>query len=462
MNWHLLINSLLVSAVATALAGLLGFLAALWLAGLEERWQRRLLALTIAALALPPFLVTNTWIDLLGQNGVLHRWLPFNIYSLGGAAWLLALLTWPITTLLTLGAWRKIQPEQLEADPLLTGSALLRWLLWPAARHSVALTATVTFVLAMNNFSVPVILQVPVFAEELWLALTARLNESGAWAAAIPLMLAPALLLVVWRKADFDWPRHQGSATSTAFRRAVGPRWTRLSAVVACGLLLVSLGLPLLQIAAASRTWTELPGLLLASPGVVANSVFYATGTATVCVVLGLMLWRLRVGYLLWLVFFVPGVLLGRGMISTFNHPGVGVIYGTAGMVFIAFALRYLALTWSGARLAMQGVDRDIVDAVRLEGASAWEVFRIAEWPQIAPAIAASWYVVYLLALWDVETLVLIYPPGSETLALRVFNLLHYGHNAQVNAHCVLLLGLAVAPLAVWSAAAMIAARRDE
>jgi len=231
----------------------------------------------------------------------------------------------------------------------------------------------------------------------------------------------------------------------------VGARWTRLGGFVACGLLLVSLGLPLLQIVAASRTWTELPGLLLASPGVVANSVFYAAGTATGCVALGLTLWRLRVGLWLWLLFFVPGVLLGRVMIFAFNRPGVGVIYGTMAVVFIAFTLRHLALAWSGARLAMQGVDRDLVDAVRLEGASAWDVFRLAEWPQVAPAVAASWYVVYLLALWDVETLVLIYPPGGETLALRVFNLLHYGHNAQVNAHCVVLLALALAPLAVWS-----------
>ena len=30
--------------------------------------------------------------------------------------------------------------------------------------------------------------------------------------------------------------------------------------------------------------------------------------------------------------------------------------------------------------------------------------------------------------------MILMLPPGGETLALRIFNLLHYGHNAQVNA----------------------------
>src|SRR6185369_11454856 len=35
------------------------------------------------------------------------------------------------------------------------------------------------------------------------------------------------------------------------------------------------------------------------------------------------------------------------------------------------------------------------------------------------------------------------------TLALRIFNLLHYGHNSQVNALCLTLLGLALGPLVV-------------
>jgi DNA-binding beta-propeller fold protein YncE len=46
--------------------------------------------------------------------------------------------------------------------------------------------------------------------------------------------------------------------------------------------------------------------------------------------------------------------------------------------------------------------------------------------------------------------MVLVVPPGGETLALRVFNLLHYGHNPQVNALCLALLALALLPLLLW------------
>ena len=114
MNWVLLQNSLLVSGATTLLALALGFVAALWLAGAERRWCNVGLAAAVTALAMPPFLVTNCWLDLLGANGVLRGWLPLNIFSLPGAAWILALLLWPITALAVWSRWERIEPELLE------------------------------------------------------------------------------------------------------------------------------------------------------------------------------------------------------------------------------------------------------------------------------------------------------------------------------------------------------------
>ena len=134
MNWTLVLNSLLVSGAATVGAVGGGFCAALWLAGLEARWRLAFFAAAVVALALPPFLVVNCWIELLGQQGLWRHWLPWNIYSLGGTVWVLVLLTWPMTFFLVAGAWRRAQSSQLEVDPLLRGTALLRWLLLPLAR----------------------------------------------------------------------------------------------------------------------------------------------------------------------------------------------------------------------------------------------------------------------------------------------------------------------------------------
>jgi streptogramin lyase len=161
--------------------------------------------------------------------------------------------------------------------------------------------------------------------------------------------------------------------------------------------------------------------------------------------------------------------LLGIGLIVALNRPWFSLLYQSAAIVILAFVIRYLGVGWNALVRALWAVDRDLTDVARLDGATRWQMLRYVQWPQIAPQAGAVWYIVFLLCLWDVESMILVVPPGGETLALRVFNLLHYGHNAQVNALCLILLALAVAPLAArktwcvvrgaWSASTQHAAR---
>jgi DNA-binding beta-propeller fold protein YncE/ABC-type molybdate transport system permease subunit len=159
-----------------------------------------------------------------------------------------------------------------------------------------------------------------------------------------------------------------------------------------------------------------------------------------------------RLDPLLWLPFLLPGVLLGIGLITIFNRPWAALFYQSTGIVVLAFVMRYLGFGRTVVAQACQTVDPDLVDAARLEGANRWQILRHVDWPQIAPQIAAAWYIVFLLCLWDVESMILVVPPGGETLALRTFNLLHYGHNGQVNALCLTLMALALAPGILWRA----------
>src|SRR5579859_1702825 len=196
MNWALLQNSLLTAALTTVLSIALGFVMALWLAGLETKWRARWLAVAVVALALPPFLVTNCWLHYLGEAGAWRAWLPFKIYSLGGAVWILTLLTWPITLLAVLGAWRRLEACQLESDMAVTGFALVRGLLWPLARNAAGLAGVLTFVLALNNFAVPAILQVKVFPAEVWVDFNTSFDSMAALQTSWPMILAPLLLLI--------------------------------------------------------------------------------------------------------------------------------------------------------------------------------------------------------------------------------------------------------------------------
>ena len=474
MNWLLLKNSLLVAGLTTLLAVSFGFLAALWLAGLERRWRHRLLAVAVMALALPPFLVTNCWLHFLGYAGVWRGWLPLNIVSPGGTVWILSLLTWPITLLMVLSAWHRLEPSQLESDVAVSGWWLIRGLLWPLAQTALAQAAVLTFVLALNNFAVPAILQVKVFPAEVWVRFDTTFDTLGALQLSWPLVMAPLILLLWFARRGFPWPRTEGPVSAKLFRQQLGPGWFWVCGACTILLCLLAVGLPVFQLISVKRTWTELPGALAAGQSAVWNSFSLAAVSATAVVAIGLAAGALSsaprpgssscnsgnlfdsfnslLGWLAWLPFLLPGVLLGIGLIVLFNRPWSALLYQSVAIVILAFVVRYLALGWNCLAYALRMVDRDLTDVARLDGASRWQMLRYVQWPQIAPQAAAAGYVVFLLCLWDVESMILVVPPGGETLALRVFNLLHYGHNAQVNALCLTLLALAVAPLIIWKA----------
>jgi iron(III) transport system permease protein len=263
-------------------------------------------------------------------------------------------------------------------------------------------------------------------------------------------LLAPFAAMIFLRRAVWHWPAQGTPLAWLAFRRALGGRWFGLAGAVGGVTWILAVVLPLAPLATASRTWLELPGVLQASASAIWNTVSLATGAGLASVALGLFSWRWPIGWLTWLPFLLPGVLVALGLIALFNRPVLAAVYGTAWLVWVGWTLRYLPLAWQGANHALRAVDRTLLDAARLEGAGAWGVFRLVYGPQAGPQLAVAWYVIYLLCLWDVEMLVLLAPPGGETLALRIFNLLHYGHNAQANALCVVLLGLAVGPLVAW------------
>ena len=462
LNWKLLANSLFVAAASTFLASCFAFAYALLASAVSRTLRRVLLACAIAVLALPSFLVTNSWIDLLGTTGWLRSVLPFNLFSLPGTIWILSLMLWPIPAIAIWSAWRKLEPVHFEIDSALRGFKLIRLLLWPTAKSLAWISAAVIFALALSNFAVPAILQVKVYPAEAWLQFNTNLDAAAARKLSWPLFVAPLLLFAFARLPELPWPREAAADFSRTLRRQLG--WPLLAGVIALStaILLLALFLPLAQLFVSPRTWSEFLPALHAGIPALSNSVVYAVAAASITLALGLLLARMRWFGWLWLLFFFPGILLGISAVVAFNRPGLEWFSRTSLIVISLLIVHYLAITRSICRRAFRAVDTTILDAGRLDGATGLTLFRHIVLPQIAPQVAAAAYLVYVLSLWDVETILMVIPPGGETLALRIFNLLHYGHNSHVNALCMLLLLVALAPLALfalWRSAAALRRR---
>ena len=439
----------------------------------SPRWRqlRSLAALAVqCALALPPFLVTNCWLHFLGLSGVWRSWLPLNIFSLGGTVWILALLLWPIPLLAVSSAWQRLEPAQLESDTAVTGWALIRGLLLPLARSALALAAVLTFVLALNNFAVPAILQVKVFPAEMWVRFNTSFDTLGALRLSWPLVVGAAALALVFARREVPWPHLETTVSPRLFRQQLGRGWfwfaglcdasARACSPWACPSCnsFPSTHLDRTAGRAGRRPERHLEFILvrrrlrhrIIALGLAAGCAHWPRRGRSPCNSLNPFNPFNSFTFSSARLASVPhpGGFAGHRPDRAVQPPLARAFYQSAGIVILALVIRYLAPGWNTVAHAVGSVDRDLTDAATLSGATRWQMLRYVHWPQIAPQVAAAWYIVFLLCLWDVESMILVVPPGGETLALRVFNLLHYGHNAQVNALCLTLLALAVAPLA--------------
>ncbi len=451
MNWGLLANSLGVAASVTIGAILMGVCVALWAQTLSSVLRRLIYVVAIAVLALPPFLVTNAWMDLLGVQGVLHGWFPWNLFSLPGVIGLLTLTLWPIPFLAADAAFQQISVEHLEVDAALSGPTLIRRILLPMAGPSLGMAGVLTLLLALNQFSIPTLLQVKVLSAELWIRYSTELNALSAFAVGWPLFLIPWMVAIFWKRSPWAWSVGPTPMTARRMRRQMGSGVCWLLGGIGLMVMILSLVAPLGQLVLSRRTWLEAIPALEASKVALGYSALDAAVVASCVVAFGVLLplrrFERAVGAVSLGLLWVPGVLLGVLVLQcTGGHTDMG-----RGLLWAVLAMRYSAVGWHGIRVTREGLDPDLVDATRLGRLRGWDRFRHLLWAQRSSSVMAVWYAVYLLVLWDVEVMVLLQPPGGETLALRIFNLLHYGHNDQVNALCLHLLILALLPCVGWA-----------
>lgn len=453
MTLPLLWNSLWMSAGTTVGSVLLGLICAVGLAGATQKVRGAGLGLLVVGAAVPSFLTTDVWMELGGASGVLRRWFGFDVFTRTGAIGVMILIHWPVAALLSAPSMLRVDVALWESDLCIRRWEAVRHLVWAQARPVVGQSALGVFALAFNHFTVPALLQVRTLPTSLWVDFNTTFSYSDA-----ALKTAPSLLLfglVAWalrpRLPSF-WSGGEGRSRA-AVRNALGEGAFRISGVVTVVMLCLSVGLPLGTLLFSRATWVELPRVLASSERVLGNTFLLAAGAATLCVLLAVAMGGWRGGWVLWAGFWVPGVAIGVALIWLFNRPGLGWLYQSVLVVMMGFLVRYVGLAWMAVRGSRLAVPRELVEDLRMCGANRWQILSRLMAPVTGRFWVGAWYVIYVLVLWDVEILTLVAPPGTQTLGLEVFNLLHYGHAGQVLSVCLILILVAAAPgLVGWLA----------
>lgn len=464
MDLGLLINSAAVTATATVVAMGLGVPVGLGLRVLPGVWRSVVWMATVLVLAFPPFFVAGVWMQQVGFAGAWRVGLGRvgdAVLPLALSAAVLGGLLWPLSALAVAGALDRLDPRLIEAHPGLRGAALVRRALWPPARAALGPAVALTAALALGNFAVPSLFQARIWPEAVWVEFSTRFDTVGALLLGWPFLAVSAGFAWLGLRRPLAWPGRRGTAEGALLRERLGGGW-RVGLAGACaGVTVSTLLLPLFLAAREERMWTELVPSLVAARPMLVRSIAYGAGAATLVVLGGMLLGRWRSGMGLAPLFFLPGIFPGMLLLEAFGRPPLEAWRGTVGIVFVALTVRYLFLGWWVARRVWNESDPALHELARLQGAGAMWRWRHVVWPGGRGSLVALWYAVYALALWDVETLVLIVPPGGDSLALMIFNLLHYGHNPQVSALCFWMGAAALLPLAVVAVVRGIGLRRS-
>lgn len=356
----------------------------------------------------------------------LGPWLPAQ--PLVASSLVLSLALYPIPFIFLRAALSRVDPVLEEAGLLARGKlATLRHITWPPVRPWAVASAGIVFLLGFGEFGAAAFLGLPVYSWQITLRFAATYDAAGAAVAALPLVGAVLVLLV---------------AESAALRRAdvfVGRlrpallfdlgEWRLLARGLCLAILVLSPGVPILltlfqvdergfRRALSMAIRPALNGLLVAGTGCAA-AVFVGLALAL------LSRRGVRIFRGVSLTFFViPGAVLGVGLIGFWNHPAMPPLYGSMSLLVLALMLRFTLLVERAIETGLHEVPAEQEHVARLARRGEATIAIRILCPQIVTPIIAGAVAFVLFALRDLDTVVTIYPPGSETLAIRLYTVL--------------------------------------
>jgi iron(III) transport system permease protein len=476
---RLLGTTLLLLVLTVAITAVLG----VGLAWVVERTNlpgratwRWLLALP---LAIPAYVGAVAYVGLLGRGGLVElAWraltntppnVPFpapDLYSVGSAALIIGLLVYPYVYL-PVGAALRSSNRSLEEAARSTGSGPGR-VFWrvtlPLVAPNIVAGALLVALYVLSDFGTVGILRVYTFTSAIFSAFSGSADRAAAaiLSSMLLVLTVPILLgeTALARRAQLFVP---ASAWKPQRPLALG-RWRWPVFALVTLLASCSLGVPLLVFSLLTlRQWlaptaTDRLYGYGDTLGVWAlNTVVLSGLTATLAMMLAVAPAYLAlrapgpmsrgVLALCKIPFALPGLLIGLSIVFIFNTPLLNLAYGTLLALGCGFVIRLLPHSVTNSEVALRAAPPALEQAARTLGCSQTRALWRVVLPVAAPGMAATWCVAFVTAMKELPTVLLLRPPGFDTLPVRVWSAAREAVWAQAAPPALLLIVITALPL---------------
>ena len=489
-GWQLWGATLGFALGSSVLAIGLGFPSAWLLARTNVPFRQTVLVGAFLSLSAPLIVKGIGWILLLGpNNGLINVWLrswlglqgtPIELFSLGGMIFVEGLLWTPVALLLALPPLRAMDPALEEAASMCGASRwqTLKRVTLPLARPAILAVLLLSFIRALEAFEVPLLIGIPggvltvttALFQSIHSGFVLRYGEASAYA--VLLTAAVSVPLFLYYRATREGARF-ATITGKGFRpsridlgkwKIPCALWVLIVPLSLCAPLLLMLWASLLPIYT-TPSLGDLGRMSLANYAAVAtrddtvsgvwNSLLVGTGSASAVAAATFVLswvvvrrrqavrWLLDVIVSLPLVF--PGIVLGIAVLVEFLNLRFIPVYGTLWIVIFALAMKFLPYGMRFSYSSLLSIDRQLEESARMCGAGTLRVLRTVVLPLSLPAIVATWIYVFMNAIRDLSTAVLLSGANNAIVSVVILNLWDNGEVPQLAALSILIVaGVAV------------------
>ncbi|MBI4598382.1 MAG: iron ABC transporter permease [Candidatus Omnitrophica bacterium] len=402
-------------------------------------------------LAIPPYIAAIAWIKVLAPQ----------IYGPAGVVGVLSLSYLPFVSLLTVAGLTSFDRSLEEQAELAVGPwKAIGAITLPLIAPFVFAGALFVFVFSVSNYGVPALLRVPTYPIEIFTHYSAFYDHRVASLMALPLLLVTAaavgLSYAMMRNRRYVSVSGTGQGGGRILPlgryRGAGSAFAWLviavSGLIPLGVLVMASGSALAYWVALKASWAA----IVRSLGISAVS---AAGCLGLGFGLALLIERARwqgqrlLDVATVLPLAVPATVLGIGLIELWNRPGTSWVYAGMPILVIGMMARFLPFSVRILASSFKQTDRHLEEAAALTGAGGPAIARRILLPLMSPGIVASASICFIFSMAEIDTTLLVMPAGSETLASKIYTLMHYDVGPFTVALCVMLIALSMIPVGI-------------
>lgn len=410
-------------------------------------------------LVIPSYLGAFTLVSTLGPKGIVQQWLePLgverlpSIYGFWGAVLAVTMVSYPYVLLSVRAGIKGIDPALEEAARSLGRSPKkIFWqIILPHLRPSIAAGAILAALYALSDFGAVSMLQYTSFTQAIYLQYRSAFDRSTAAVLALLLVVFTIVLLVIEAQSRGRARYYRSSAGTIRKSQIIKLGKWRWLALLYCSLVTaMALVIPVGVIGYwFIRGWAAGEDFAF-SWQLITNSILASGLAALVGVVVAIPVAVLAVRYhskytrliekAAYTGYALPGIVIALSLVF-FGANYAIFFYQTLAMLVFAYVVRFLPQAIGTTRSSLLHISPHIEEAARSLGRSPLNTLRTVTIPLLKSGLLTGAALVFLTAMKELPTTLILGPTGFGTLATRIWSATEEAFFAQASAPSLLLL----------------------